>query len=107
MEASLGGYLRKMENPLGGYRLQNSKLGSIVDSDEDLNRKLKHRFDNSPMNKLCYYQSYHSLEDSMLQLRSLMVDDPLATTKQVDEFGMTPLHVLSLSHTPNLDMMLA
>eukprot|EP00980_Cylindrotheca_fusiformis_P023852 scaffold11065_cov115-Cylindrotheca_fusiformis.AAC.4 len=32
---------------------------------------------------------------------------PLAATTQVDEFGMTPLHVLSLSQTPNLDMLLA
>eukprot|EP00980_Cylindrotheca_fusiformis_P013225 scaffold3359_cov123-Cylindrotheca_fusiformis.AAC.29 len=72
-----------------------------------LNRKLKHRFDDSPLNKLCYYQSYHSSEDAMMQLRRLMEKDPLAATSQVDEFGMTPLHVLSLSLTPNLDMLLA
>eukprot|EP00980_Cylindrotheca_fusiformis_P014314 scaffold3821_cov127-Cylindrotheca_fusiformis.AAC.4 len=73
----------------------------------DLNRKLKHRFDDSPLNKLCYYQSYHSSEDAMAELRRLMEKDPSAATSQVDEFGMTPLHVLSLSQTPNLDMLLA
>eukprot|EP00980_Cylindrotheca_fusiformis_P027308 scaffold19856_cov54-Cylindrotheca_fusiformis.AAC.1 len=36
-----------------------------------------------------------------------MEDDPLAATTQVDEFGMTPLHILSLSQTPNLSMLLA
>eukprot|EP00980_Cylindrotheca_fusiformis_P016890 scaffold5114_cov67-Cylindrotheca_fusiformis.AAC.8 len=84
-----------------------SKLGSLVDNKTDLRRRLKHRFDNSPMNKLCYYQSYHSSEDAMLQLRSLMEDDPWAAATQVDQFGMTPLHILSLSQTPNMDMLLA
>eukprot|EP00980_Cylindrotheca_fusiformis_P012827 scaffold3165_cov85-Cylindrotheca_fusiformis.AAC.3 len=43
----------------------------------------------------------------MTQLRSLMEDGPpLAATTEVDEFGMTPLHVLSLSQTPNLDVLL-
>eukprot|EP00980_Cylindrotheca_fusiformis_P005838 scaffold1228_cov119-Cylindrotheca_fusiformis.AAC.5 len=94
-EASLGGYLR------------NSKIGSVVDSDADLDHKLKHRFDKAPLNKLCYYQSYYSSDDSMLRLHSLMEDDPLAAVAQMDEFGMTPLHVLSLSQTPNLNMLLA
>eukprot|EP00980_Cylindrotheca_fusiformis_P004103 scaffold892_cov104-Cylindrotheca_fusiformis.AAC.1 len=87
---------------------QSSKLGCLVDDEADLKRKLNHRFDNSPVNKLCYYQSYQSSDDSMAQLRSLMEKHPpLAATTQVDEFGMTPLHVLSLSQTTNLDMLLA
>eukprot|EP00980_Cylindrotheca_fusiformis_P011424 scaffold2647_cov75-Cylindrotheca_fusiformis.AAC.3 len=86
---------------------RDSKLGRISNDEAILNRKLKHRFDNSPLNKLCYYQSYHSSEDAMLQLRSLMEDCPLAATFQVDEFGMTPLHVLCLSQTPNVDMLVA
>eukprot|EP00980_Cylindrotheca_fusiformis_P026738 scaffold17166_cov113-Cylindrotheca_fusiformis.AAC.3 len=87
--------------------LEFSELGSVVDNEADLDRKLKHRFDSSPLNELCYYQSYRSSEDAMVQLRRLLKDDPLAATNQVDEFGMTPLHVLSLSQTPNLDMLLA
>eukprot|EP00980_Cylindrotheca_fusiformis_P020516 scaffold7572_cov118-Cylindrotheca_fusiformis.AAC.5 len=87
--------------------LQRWKLGSVVDGYDDLARKLKNRFENSPLNGLCYYQSYHSSEDAMVQLRSLIDEDPIAATRQVDEFGMTPLHVLSLSQTPNLDMMRA
>eukprot|EP00980_Cylindrotheca_fusiformis_P025303 scaffold13471_cov105-Cylindrotheca_fusiformis.AAC.1 len=89
--------------------LKQSKLGSsTVDDAADLNRKLKHRFGTSPLNKLCYYQSYYPSEEAMVQLRSLMEQgDPVAATTQVDEFGMTPLHVLSLSQTPNVDMLLA
>eukprot|EP00980_Cylindrotheca_fusiformis_P000698 scaffold167_cov110-Cylindrotheca_fusiformis.AAC.26 len=84
---------------------QDSRLGSVAYEDRNHVRKLKHRFDNSPLNKICYYQSYHSSEDTMVQLRCLMEDDPLGATNQTDEFGMTPLHVLSLSQTPNLDML--
>eukprot|EP00980_Cylindrotheca_fusiformis_P015900 scaffold4658_cov118-Cylindrotheca_fusiformis.AAC.6 len=87
--------------------LRESKLGSVAGGNNNLGHKLEHRFDNSPLHKLCYYQSYHSSEDLILRLRSLMEDDPLAATVQVDAFGMTPLHILSLSQVPNMDMMLA
>eukprot|EP00980_Cylindrotheca_fusiformis_P003899 scaffold865_cov87-Cylindrotheca_fusiformis.AAC.5 len=86
---------------------QRSKLGSLVDNEADLIHKLSHRFDLSPLHKLCYYQSYQSLDAAMAQLRSRMGENPLAATTKVDEFGMTPLHILSLSQTPNLDMFLA
>eukprot|EP00980_Cylindrotheca_fusiformis_P003502 scaffold781_cov132-Cylindrotheca_fusiformis.AAC.21 len=90
-----------------GDILLNVKYHSVADSYGDLCYKLKHRFDSCPMNKLCYYQSYYSPEDAMLELNSLMDEDPLAAITQVDEFGMTPLHVLSLSQFPNLKMLLA
>eukprot|EP00980_Cylindrotheca_fusiformis_P013888 scaffold3601_cov90-Cylindrotheca_fusiformis.AAC.1 len=93
---------------LSGFLYNDSRLGSVFDDEADLVHALKHRFDNSPLNKLCYYQSYHASEDAMVHLRSgLMDDDPFAATCQVDEFGMTPLHVLSLAQTPNIDMLLA
>eukprot|EP00980_Cylindrotheca_fusiformis_P017040 scaffold5221_cov88-Cylindrotheca_fusiformis.AAC.7 len=91
---------------VSGLLYNESRLRSVVDDEAGLRYKLKHRFDNAPLNKLCYYQSYHSPEDAVVQLRSLMEDDPLAATSQVDKFGMTPLHVLSVSQTPNLDMLL-
>eukprot|EP00980_Cylindrotheca_fusiformis_P017196 scaffold5294_cov129-Cylindrotheca_fusiformis.AAC.6 len=92
---------------VSGLLFDYSKLGRVVDNKAKLLCKLKHRFDSSPLNKLCYYQSYHSPEDAMLQLRSLMEEDPLTATTHVDEFGMTPLHILSLSQTPNMEMLLA
>eukprot|EP00980_Cylindrotheca_fusiformis_P012384 scaffold3042_cov101-Cylindrotheca_fusiformis.AAC.1 len=75
----------------------------------DLIRRWNHRFDKSPLNKLCYYHSYHhSCKSAMARLRSLMeAYPPLAATTQVDVFGMTPLHVLSLSQTANMGMLLA
>eukprot|EP00980_Cylindrotheca_fusiformis_P026737 scaffold17166_cov113-Cylindrotheca_fusiformis.AAC.2 len=101
-----GPILRKREMEYAADFMQGSKLGSAVDDEADLDFKLKHRFDTSPLNELCYYQSYQSAEGAMLQLRRMLKDDPLTATTQVDEFGMTPLHILSLSQTPNLDMLL-
>eukprot|EP00980_Cylindrotheca_fusiformis_P004941 scaffold1051_cov119-Cylindrotheca_fusiformis.AAC.16 len=88
------------------FEWRRLKLFSVADGRWDLLVKLKHRFDKSPLNKLCYYQSYYSLGDAMAKLRSLMGEDLLAAS-QVDEFGMTPLHILSLSQNPNLSMMVA
>eukprot|EP00980_Cylindrotheca_fusiformis_P020890 scaffold7902_cov129-Cylindrotheca_fusiformis.AAC.7 len=73
----------------------------------NLRSVLYQRFDNSPLTKLCYYHSYYSLDEAMANLHDLMDPDPLAATKQVDAFGMTPLHILSLSQTPNMSMLLA
>eukprot|EP00980_Cylindrotheca_fusiformis_P025357 scaffold13505_cov69-Cylindrotheca_fusiformis.AAC.5 len=87
--------------------LQNLKYGNVVDGYGELRLKLKHRFESSPLNKLCYYQSYYSTEDAMVKLSFLMDKDPLAATTETDEFGMIPLHILSLSQTPNSNMLTA
>eukprot|EP00980_Cylindrotheca_fusiformis_P023900 scaffold11153_cov85-Cylindrotheca_fusiformis.AAC.2 len=91
--------------------LQESRIGSLIADvdgwDDFVYNKLMHRFDNCPLNELCYFQSYYSSEDAMMKLHSLMENDPSGTTTtKVDEFGMTPLHILSLSQTPNLSMLL-
>eukprot|EP00980_Cylindrotheca_fusiformis_P002278 scaffold530_cov107-Cylindrotheca_fusiformis.AAC.2 len=86
--------------------MERSKLARVFGG-YNLGDRFKHRFDDSPLNKLCYYQSYYSSGDAMAQLRSLMDQDPLAAVTQVDGFGMTPLHILSLSQSPNLDMLVA
>eukprot|EP00980_Cylindrotheca_fusiformis_P027736 scaffold22532_cov93-Cylindrotheca_fusiformis.AAC.5 len=92
---------------LSGVLHNYSKLGKTIDDKAGLVWKLKHRFDSSPLHKLCYYQSYYSSEDAMAQLRCLIDENPFAASTQVDEFGMTPLHILSLSQTVNVDMLLA
>eukprot|EP00980_Cylindrotheca_fusiformis_P006586 scaffold1389_cov122-Cylindrotheca_fusiformis.AAC.4 len=95
-------------NSLILYRLK--KFASVVDDDfDDLVNKLKHRFDNAPLHKLCYYQSYYPVAEAMQKLRILMDDDvdgPSAKrVKQVDSFGMTPLHILLLAQSPNLRLL--
>lgn len=70
---------------------------------EALVDKLKHRFDDRPVHRLCYYQSYFALTETTQKLQQAMLADPSAGTT-VDAFGMSPFHILALSETPNLQL---
>eukprot|EP00980_Cylindrotheca_fusiformis_P015235 scaffold4230_cov94-Cylindrotheca_fusiformis.AAC.2 len=89
--------------------LEDWKLANVASNYDELGNILRSRFDEFPLHKLCYYQSYYCAEDAMTKLGSLMDSrgDPLAATIETDGFGMTPLHILALSQTPNVSMMLA
>ena len=64
-----------------------------------ISRALKQRFDGLPIHELCYYQSYHPVEDVLLDLERAI--DPGAqhytTGTVMDCLGMTPLHILACS----------
>jgi hypothetical protein len=87
----------------GDEIMQGLKLRHVARNFDDLVSKLQHRFDNLPAHRLCYYQSYYPLMEAMENLRQSMDADPAACTN-VDAFGMTPLHILALSQTPNLSL---
>jgi hypothetical protein len=80
------------------------KLTHVASSFTDLVSKLQHRFDDLPVHRLCYYQSYYPVMEAMENLRQSMYADPAAGNK-MDAFGMTPFHILSLSQTPNLSLL--
>eukprot|EP00980_Cylindrotheca_fusiformis_P006590 scaffold1389_cov122-Cylindrotheca_fusiformis.AAC.8 len=103
----------EFNDPMGadGF-LESLRFGKFVtetshEGYEELVRKLKNRFADSPLHTLCYYQSYHPEAEMMEKLRTLLKSDPSAGTSKVDVFGMTPLHVLAVSQTPNISMILA
>jgi hypothetical protein len=79
-----------------------TKLREIFPDHNDLVNALKHRFDELTLHELCYYQSYHSSSDLMEKLRQIMTLDPRAA-HEIDDFGMTPFHILALSAAPNID----
>jgi hypothetical protein len=79
------------------------KLRHAASNFTDLVSKLQNRFDDLPVHRLCYYQSYYVLTETMENLRRSMDADPAAGTN-VDAFGMTPFHILALSQTPNLSL---
>jgi hypothetical protein len=83
--------------------MQGLKLRHVASSFTDLVSKLQHRFDDLPVHRLCYYQSYYPLMEAMENLRQSMDANPAAGDK-VDAFGMTPFHILALSQTPNLSL---
>jgi hypothetical protein len=87
-----------------GVVMEGLKLRHVARNFDDLVSKLQHRFDDLPVHRLCYYQSYYPLMEAMENLRQSMDTDPGAGNK-VDAFGMTPFHILALSQTPNLSLL--
>ena len=72
---------------------------------------LRQRFDDLPIHKMCYYQSYHDTEHTLQSLEreinqcSLTISSQVNTTgKDQDCLGMTPLHILACSTKQNMDM---
>eukprot|EP00980_Cylindrotheca_fusiformis_P012947 scaffold3236_cov66-Cylindrotheca_fusiformis.AAC.13 len=69
--------------------------------------RMKHRFDTLPLHRLCYYQSHYPMSTVREALDEIvgLVNPPASGIMEIDMFGMTPLHILALSHTPNVDLM--
>jgi hypothetical protein len=82
------------------------------DSDARIIRALKHRFDELPIHKLVYYQSYNQgvlqILLAAINLRSCqrrtLRSKLNPTGNQQDCLGMTPLHILACSSVHNLEM---
>jgi hypothetical protein len=83
--------------------MEGLKLTHVASSFTDLVTILQHRFDDLPLHRLCYYQSYYPVMEAMENLRQSMYAD-LAAGNKMDAFGMTPFHILALSQTPNLSL---
>ena len=76
----------------------------------DTMKALKSRFDGLPIHRICYYQSYHAMEDTLGEIRKAMsprwpwkMFNP-TTGWQQDCLGMTPLHILTCSKIHHLDV---
>ena len=86
----------------------------VVFPDGDSNtipNALRHRFDNLPIHKICYYQSYHPQEtvlgDLKLEINPWTSKFPgqlKSTGKQRDCLGMTPLHILACSTRQDVEV---
>ena len=91
-------------------------LAFDVDTDDDddtttIIKALRQRFDDLPIHKICYYQSYHDTETTIQNLKreinpwTSKIPGQLNTTgKEQDCLGMTPLHILACSTKPTIEM---
>lgn len=77
--------------------------GKAAYSLEDLILKLQNRFHDLPLHRICYFHSYHSVEDTICNIRDLVKANPGSVT-DVDAFGMTPLHILALTQRPKVEI---
>ena len=95
----------------GGEFNRCSDLSQLFGSEAQMMEALKHRFDNLPIHKMLYYQSYQHVTSDQLSnatnmrhghrsLRSKL--EP--TGNQQDCLGMTPLHILACSTVQDLDL---
>jgi len=86
-------------------------LLSIFGTSYQVGNELQHRFDNLPIHKMIYYQSYNNLTVEQLTdatnmrsgTRTLRSKLDLSGNMQ-DTLGMTPLHILACSTVQNVDM---
>ena len=78
-------------------------LRQLFGSTTNIIHALKHRFDNLPIHKMLYYQSYSATNMRHGQRRSLrrMLD---TSGNEQDCLGMTPLHILACSSVQNLEL---
>ena len=81
-------------------RLPNCTNDIGVSSEWKITYALKTRFDNLPIHKMLYYQSYQSVTSDQL---SNAITNTRDGGKQ-DCLGMTPLHILACSTVQNLQL---
>jgi hypothetical protein len=84
--------------------MQGLKLRHVATNFDDLVSISQHWYDNLPVHRLCYYQSYYPLAEAMEEKLRQSMDVVPAAGNKVDAFGMTPFYILALSQTPNLSL---
>lgn len=88
------------------------KLQDAFPEEDSLVEALKTRFDDLPLHKICYYQAHQSTEETLQELSEAMMDmDALETVggertdaMRQDAFGMTPLHIVSMSKKQDFEL---
>jgi hypothetical protein len=78
-------------------------------TDRTLVTQLKHRFDNLPIHKMIYYQSYNNMTVEQLNEATTMKKRVLGsnvnpTGNLQDYLDMTPLHILACSTVQNIQL---
>ena len=96
----------------GGAFCQCTDLKQLFDTEEQIINALEYRFDNLPIHKMIYYQSFNNITIDQLsdvtnmrrsQRRSLRCKlDPSGS--QQDCLGMTPLHIMACSTMQNVEL---
>eukprot|EP00526_Cylindrotheca_closterium_P005946 CAMPEP_0113623624 /NCGR_PEP_ID=MMETSP0017_2-20120614/12157_1 /TAXON_ID=2856 /ORGANISM="Cylindrotheca closterium" /LENGTH=566 /DNA_ID=CAMNT_0000533587 /DNA_START=62 /DNA_END=1762 /DNA_ORIENTATION=+ /assembly_acc=CAM_ASM_000147 len=83
----------------GGPFPDNFELAKVATDWCELVAQLQQRFDGLPLHRLCYFHGYHHIKDTIETIRNILQRSATAG-HQVDVFGMTPLHLLSLAQKP-------
>ena len=85
------------------YQLFPNQQNGFGCSEAHIVNALKHRFDNQPIHKFMYYQSYNNVTSD--QLNNVISDaDLTGSHSQQDVLGMTPLHILACATVQNVEL---
>jgi len=87
----------------------SKELEQLFGSEREIIYALKHRFDNLPIHKMVYYQSYNDVTadqlNSSTDIRISRRRSKLNPTgSQQDSLGMTPLHIMACSTAQNIEL---
>ena len=73
-------------------------------SERKIINALKLRFDNLPIHKMIYYQSYKNITSDQLRIATESSKRRSKSGNRQDCLGMTPLHILACSTTQNIQL---
>jgi len=84
-------------------------LLQLFGAEEQLIHSLKHRFDNLPIHKMIYYQSYNNMTvDQLNNATDIRISRRRSKVNpsgsQQDCLGMTPLHIMACSTVQNIEL---
>ena len=84
-------------------------LGSTIGEGHGIIYELQSRFDNLPIHRLIYYQSYNNMTVEQLNEATTMKKRVLGskfnpTGNLQDRLGMTPLHIMACSTVQNIEL---
>ena len=83
---------------------QCTDLQQLFGTQEEIVNALQHRFDNLPIHKMIYYQSYNNITSDQLRIETDSRTRQSSSGKQQDCLGMTPLHILACSTVQNIEL---
>jgi len=86
-----------------------TQLMQLFGTTEDITEALKHRFDDLPIHKMVYYQSYNNMTvDQLNSATDIRISQHQCKVnpsgKQKDCLGMTPLHILACSTAYDVEL---
>ena len=84
-------------------------LGSTIGEGHGIIYELQSRFDNLPIHKMIYYQSYNNMSVEQLNeattMKKRVLGSNLNPTGNIqDRLGMTPLHILACSAVQDIEL---
>ena len=101
---SLAGMGDDMSETFGNMFHHCTALQELLGHSDLAKHALLHRFDELPVHRLIYFQSYHPIESTLTGLNEALRGESFSAGYQRDCLGMTPLHILACSKRQNIEL---